>query len=52
MRDGVAKKVMAGKSLEEIQKEFKVPARFGNYPPGRLAGILRVFYYQLIEHGR
>jgi glyoxylase-like metal-dependent hydrolase (beta-lactamase superfamily II) len=52
MRDEVAKMVMAGKSLEEIQKEFKVPARFANYPPGRLAGILRVFYYQLIEHGR
>ena len=52
MRDEVAKMVAAGKTLEEIQKEFKVPARFANYPPGRLAGILRVFYYQLIEHGR
>ena len=52
MRDEVAKMVTAGKSLEEIQKEFKVPARFANYPPGRLAGILRVFYFQLIEHGR
>jgi glyoxylase-like metal-dependent hydrolase (beta-lactamase superfamily II) len=52
MRDEVGKMVMAGKSLEQIQKEFKVPARFAHYPPGRLAGILRVFYYQLIEHGR
>lgn len=52
MRDEVAKMVMAGKTLEEIQKEFKVPARFAHYQPGRLAGILRVFYYQLIEHGR
>ena len=52
MRDEVSKMVMAGKSLEEIQKEFKVPARFANYPPGRLPGILRVIYYQLIEHGR
>jgi len=52
MRDEVAKMVMAGKTLEQIQKEFKVPARFAHYAPGRLAGILRVFYYQLIEHGR
>ena len=52
MRDEVAKMVMAGKTLEQIQKEFKVPARFAHYDPGRLSGILRVFYYQLIEHGR
>jgi glyoxylase-like metal-dependent hydrolase (beta-lactamase superfamily II) len=52
MRDEVAKMVMAGRNLEQIQKEFKVPARFAHYPPGRLAGILRVFYYQLIEQGR
>ena len=51
MRDEVGKMVMAGRSLEQIQKEFKVPARFANYPPGRLAGILRVIYYQLIEQG-
>ena len=52
MRDEVARMVMAGKSLEQIQKEFKVPARFAHYPPGRLSGILRVLYYQLIEQGR
>ena len=52
MRDEVAKMVMAGRTLEQIQKEFKVPSRFAHYAPGRLAGILRVFYYQLIEHGR
>ncbi|MBI4887405.1 MAG: MBL fold metallo-hydrolase [Acidobacteria bacterium] len=52
MRDEVGKMVMAGRSLEQIQKEFTVPARFAHYPPGRLAGILRVIYYQLIEHGR
>ena len=51
MRDEVGKMVMAGRSLEQIQKEFKVPARFASYPPGRLAGILRVIYYQLIEQG-
>lgn len=52
MRDEVAKMVMAGRTLEQIQKEFKVPTRFAHYDPGRLPGILRVFYYQLIEHGR
>jgi cyclase len=52
MRDEVAKMVMAGRTLEQIQKEFKVPARFAHYPPTRLSGILRVFYYQLIEQGR
>lgn len=51
MRDEVAKMVMAGRSLEQIQKELKVPARFAHYPPGRLPGILRVIYYQLIEQG-
>ena len=52
MRDEVAKMVMSGKTLEQIQKEFKVPSRFAHYDPGRLPGILRVFYYQFIEHGR
>jgi glyoxylase-like metal-dependent hydrolase (beta-lactamase superfamily II) len=52
MRDEVAKMVMAGKSLEEIQKEFKVPARFAHYQPNRLRGILPLFYNQLIERGR
>ncbi|MGH9253222.1 MAG: MBL fold metallo-hydrolase [Vicinamibacterales bacterium] len=51
MRDEVAKMVMAGKSLEQIQKEFKVPARFAHYDPGRLQPILRVIYNQLIERG-
>lgn len=51
MRDEVAKMVLAGKSLEQILKEFKVPARFSHYQPGRLPGILRLFYNQLIERG-
>jgi glyoxylase-like metal-dependent hydrolase (beta-lactamase superfamily II) len=51
MRDEVAKMVMAGKSLDEILKEFKVPARFAHYQPGRLQGILRLFYNQLLERG-
>ena len=52
MRDEVAKMVMAGKSLDEIQREFKVPARFAHYQPNRLRGILPLFYNQLIERGR
>jgi glyoxylase-like metal-dependent hydrolase (beta-lactamase superfamily II) len=52
MRDEVAKMVAAGKTLEQILKEFKVPARFAHYQPGRLPGILPLFYNQLIERGR
>jgi len=51
MRDEVAKMVMAGKTLDQIVKEFKVPQRFAHYAPGRLPGILRLFYNQLIERG-
>ena len=51
MRDEVAKMVTAGKTLEQILKEFKVPQRFAHYDPGRLPGILRLFYNQLIEKG-
>ncbi|MBI2186719.1 MAG: MBL fold metallo-hydrolase [Acidobacteria bacterium] len=51
MRDEVAKMVMAGKTLDQILKEFKVPQRFAHYDPGRLPGILRLFYNQLIEKG-
>ena len=51
MRDEVAKMVAAGKTLDEILKEFKVPARFAHYQPGRLPGILRLFYNQLIDRG-
>ena len=51
MRDEVAKMVLAGKSLEQIVKEFKVPQRFAHYAPGRLPGILRLFYNQLLERG-
>jgi glyoxylase-like metal-dependent hydrolase (beta-lactamase superfamily II) len=51
MRDEVARMVLAGKSLEQILKEFKVPQRFAHYAPGRLPGILRLFYNQLIEQG-
>jgi glyoxylase-like metal-dependent hydrolase (beta-lactamase superfamily II) len=51
MRDEVAKMVMAGRTLDQILKEFKVPQRFAHYDHARLPGILRLFYNQLIEKG-
>jgi len=51
MRDEVAKMVLAGKTLDEILKEFTVPQRFAHYDHARLPGILRLFYNQLIERG-
>lgn len=51
MREEVAKMVRAGRSLEQIQKEFRVPERFSHYPPRRLPGILRLLYNQLLEKG-
>jgi glyoxylase-like metal-dependent hydrolase (beta-lactamase superfamily II) len=52
MRDEVAKMVNTGKSLEHIEKEFKVPQEFAHYKrPERLKQFFRLFYYQLIEQG-
>jgi glyoxylase-like metal-dependent hydrolase (beta-lactamase superfamily II) len=52
MRDEIAKLVNAGKSLENIEKEFKVPQEFAHYKrPERLKQFFRLFYYQLIEQG-
>lgn len=52
MRDEVAKMIQAGKSLEQIQKEFQVPQEFAHYRrPARLSNFLRLFFNQLIEKG-
>jgi cyclase len=52
MRDEVAKMIQAGKSVEQIQKEFKVPQEFAHYKrPERLRQFLRLFYNQLIDRG-
>lgn len=52
MRDEVAKMIQAGKSAEQIQKEFKVPSEFAHYKrPERLRDFLRLFYNQLIDRG-
>src|SRR5919106_1702286 len=52
MRDEVAKMVAAGKSLEQIEKEFKVPQEFAHYKrPERLKQFYKLFYNQLMEKG-
>ena len=52
MRDEVAKMIQAGKSVEQIHKEFKVPQEFAHYRrPERLRNFLRLFYNQLIDRG-
>jgi len=52
MRDEVAKMVQAGKSLEQIQKEFKIPQEFAHYTrPERLRSFYKLFYNQLAETG-
>ncbi len=52
MRDEVAKMIAAGKNLDQIEKEFKVPQEFANYTrPERLKSFLKLFYNQLMETG-
>lgn len=52
MRDEVAKMIAAGKNLEQIEKEFKVPQEFAHYTrPERLKSFYKLFYNQLIETG-
>ena len=52
MRDEVAKMVQAGKTLEQIEKEFKVPQEFSHYKrPERLKQFYKLFYHQLNETG-
>ncbi len=52
MRNEVSKMILAGKSLEQIKKEFKVPQEFAHYKrPERLKQFFKLFYNQLIEKG-
>jgi cyclase len=52
MRDEIAKMVQAGKSLEQIEKEFKIPQEFAHYKrPERLRQFYKLFYHQLAETG-
>jgi cyclase len=52
MRNEVAKMMAAGKTLEQIEKEFKVPQEFAHYKrPERLKEFYKLFYHQLLETG-
>lgn len=52
MRDEVAKMIAAGKTLEQIEKEFKVPQEFAHYTrPERLRSFYKLYYNQLMETG-
>jgi len=52
MRDEVAKLVVAGKSLPEIEKELKVPQEFAHYKRvERLRPFVKLYYHQLMETG-
>jgi glyoxylase-like metal-dependent hydrolase (beta-lactamase superfamily II) len=52
MRDEVAKLVQAGKTLEQVEKEFKVPQEFAHYKrPERLQQFLKLFYHQMAQTG-
>lgn len=52
MRDEVAKMIAAGKTLEQIEKEFKVPQEFAHYKrPERLKSFFKLFYHQLLGTG-
>src|SRR6476469_3305239 len=52
MRDEVAKMIAAGKNLDQIEKEFKVPQEFAHYTrPERLKQFYKLFYNQLMETG-
>jgi glyoxylase-like metal-dependent hydrolase (beta-lactamase superfamily II) len=52
MRDEVAKMIAAGKTLEQIEKEFKIPQEFAHYTrPERLKQFYKLFYNQLMETG-
>src|SRR6476659_229873 len=52
MRDEVSKMIMAGKTVEQVQAEFKLPAECAHYKrPPRLKSFLNLFYHQLVEQG-
>ncbi|MGH7826314.1 MAG: MBL fold metallo-hydrolase [Candidatus Binatia bacterium] len=52
MRDEVAKMARAGKTLEQIEKEFKIPQEFAHYKrPERLRQFYKLFYHQLMDTG-
>jgi len=52
MRNEVAKMVVAGKTLAQIEKEFRIPEEFAQYKrPERLKQFYKLFYNQLMDTG-
>ncbi|MBX9760553.1 MAG: MBL fold metallo-hydrolase [Beijerinckiaceae bacterium] len=52
MRDEVSKLIAAGKSVQQVQSDLKLPAEFAHYKStGRLKNYLNLFYHQLLEQG-
>src|SRR5262245_4434489 len=52
MSDEVAKLIAAGKNLEQIEKELKVPQEFAHYKrTDRLRPFVKLYYNQLVETG-
>ncbi len=52
MRDAVSKMIMAGRSVQQIQKEFVTPKEFAHYRgPQRQTAFINLFYHQLLERG-
>jgi glyoxylase-like metal-dependent hydrolase (beta-lactamase superfamily II) len=52
LRDEVSRMIAAGKSLDQIRKEFIVPQRFTTHQrKARLDAFLNLYYHQLIERG-
>jgi glyoxylase-like metal-dependent hydrolase (beta-lactamase superfamily II) len=52
MRDAVSKMIMAGRSVEEIQKSFQTPKEIAHYrSPQRQSAMINLLYHQLQERG-
>ncbi len=52
IRDEMSKMIMAGRTIKQIQDEFKVPQEFAHYRrPARLKQLLVPMYHQLVEQG-
>jgi hypothetical protein len=52
LRDEVSKLIAAGRNVQQVQNELKLPADFSHYrSPGRLKNFVNLFYHQLLEQG-
>jgi glyoxylase-like metal-dependent hydrolase (beta-lactamase superfamily II) len=52
VRNEISKMIVAGKSVTQVQNEFKLPQEIAHYRrPARLKQLIVPLYYQLIEQG-